>query len=166
MATGMSFEDIQVGTPIGRLTKGPMSPAHIMRWSSAMENWHRIHYDRPFATEHDKLPDVLVNGSWKQHVLVQLMKDSLGPDGWLWRIKFRYTAMDVAWDTLHGLAEPIEKRVIGGLGFVLCKIALSNQREQVTTVGTAIGVLPLRGGPAVPYPFVPTPEQQAFRLPD
>jgi hypothetical protein len=162
MTMPVCFEDIELGKPLGNLTKGPISPAHIMRWSSAMENWHRIHYDQPFATGHDKLPDVLINGSWKQHVLVQLMKDCLGPDGWLWKIEFRYKAMDVAWDTLHGTAQPVERRVIDDLGFLRCQIQLVNQRDEATTVGSAIGVLPLRGGKKVPYPFVPKPEYREF----
>ena len=37
------FEDVNVGDEIPPLVKGPMSPAHLMRWSSAIENWHRIH---------------------------------------------------------------------------------------------------------------------------
>src|SRR5271157_202619 len=116
------FEDVSVGQDIPTVVKGPMSTAHIMRWSAAMENWHRIHYDWRFATEHDKLPDVLINGSWKQHVLVQLIKDGLGPDGWLWKIQFRYKMMDVAWDTLHAHAEVIDRREINGLGFLQCRI--------------------------------------------
>lgn len=160
------FEDIEIGTPMSRLTKGPMSPAHIVRWSAAMENWHRIHYDHPFATQHDKLPDILINGSWKQHVLVQLMKDGLGTDGWLWKINFRYKAMDKVWDTLHGVAEPTEKRIIDGLGFVRCNVQLINQRDEATTVGTAIGVLPLKDGRPVPAPFSPKPEYHAFSLAD
>jgi hydroxyacyl-ACP dehydratase HTD2-like protein with hotdog domain len=77
----MYFEDIAVGDSLAPVVKGPMTTAHIMRWSAAMENWHRIHYDWRFATQHDGLPDVLVNGSWKQHVLVQLLKDGLGNNG-------------------------------------------------------------------------------------
>ena len=156
------YEDFAVGSKLPVITKGPMSPAHIMRWSAAMENGHRIHYDWRFATEHDKLPDVLVNGSWKQHVLVQLMKDGLGPDGWLWKIQFRYKMMDIAWDTLHAHAEVIDRREIDGLGFVHCRITLLNQRDQVSTAGFAVGVIKLRNGRAVPYPFAPKPEYDVF----
>ena len=46
-----------------------------MRWSAATENWHPLHFDWKYATEHDGLPDVLVSGSWKQHVLIQLLSD-------------------------------------------------------------------------------------------
>jgi acyl dehydratase len=159
------YEDFPIGAKLPVLTKGPMSPAHIMRWSAAMENWHRIHYDWRFATEHDKLPDILINGSWKQHVLVQLMKDGLGPDGWLWKIQFRYKMMDVAWDTLHAHAEVIDRREIDGLGLLQCRIALINQRDQVSTAGFAVGVIKPKGGRAVPYPFVARPEYDVFTTP-
>ncbi len=66
-----------------------------MRWSAAIENWHRIHYDQRFAVEHDGLPDLLVNGSWKQHFLVQLMREWLEPQGWLARIKINFRGMDL-----------------------------------------------------------------------
>lgn len=159
------FEELAAGDVLATLDKGIITPAHIMRWSAAVENWHRIHYDQPFAREHDKLPDILINGSWKQHVLVQLMKDGLGPDGWLWKIQFRYKRMDVAWDALKGRAEVIEKREADGLGFVACRIALVTQRDELSTAGFAVGVLPLRGGRAVPYPFVPKPDYPVFTAP-
>jgi acyl dehydratase len=156
------YDDVTQGQQLAALSKGPISPAHIMRWSAAVENWHRIHYDQTFAKEHDKLPDILINGSWKQHVLVQLVKDGLGPDGWLWKIQFRYKRMDVAWDTLRGSADVIEKREADGLGFVACRIALLNQNDEVSTAGVAIGVLPLKGGRKVPYPFQPKPDYPIF----
>lgn len=159
------FEDIAVGHVFPPLVKGPMSPAHIMRWSAAMENWHRIHYDWRFATQHDGLPDVLVNGSWKQHMLVQLVKDSLGGTGWLWRLRFRYRAMDVAGDTLTATAEVTRTERVDDLGFLTMRIRLRNQRDITSTTGAAIGVVPVRGGPAVPYPFAPTEAQQAIELP-
>lgn len=159
------FEDIAVGQTLGELDKGVMSTAHIMRWSAAIENWHRIHYDHRFATGHDNLPDVLVNGSWKQHVLVQLVKDALGGEGWLWKLKFRYRKMDLAGDTIRARAVVADKRDIDGLGFVALRVALLNQDGEVSTAGAALGVLPLRGGPAVPYPFVAKPAYAAMELP-
>ena len=43
------YEDVQPGRELSALDKGPITPAHIMRWSAAVENWHRIHYDQTFA---------------------------------------------------------------------------------------------------------------------
>ena len=161
----LSFETARPGQVLEPLRKGPMSPAHIMRWSAAMENWHRIHYDWRFATQHDGLPDLVVNGSWKQHVLAQLVKDRLGRDGWLWKLRFRYRAMDVVWDTIIAKAEVTRTQEVDGLGFVTLKLLITNQRDVVTTTGWAIGVLPLAGGKRVPYPFAPTEAQSALELP-
>jgi acyl dehydratase len=161
----ISWEQLSAGARIGELDKGRISTSHIMRWSAAVENWHRIHYDWRFATGHDKLPDVLINGSWKQHVLVQLVKDSLGPEGWLWKIRFRYKKMDVAGDSIRARAEVVDTQAVEGYGFVVLRVVLVNQNEEVSTAGHAIGVLPLAGGPPVPYPFEPRRAYDTVRMP-
>lgn len=161
----IDFRTLEPGQRIATLDKGIVTTAHVMRWSAAVENWHRIHYDQAFATGHDKLPGVLINGSWKQHILVQLVKDALGPTGWLWRLKFRYKRMDVAGDALHAIAEVVEKRAIGDLGFVTLRIALLTRNDEVSTAGHAIGVLPAQPGARVPYPFAPRPEHRAIQFP-
>jgi acyl dehydratase len=161
----LTFDELVPGAEAGALDKGVVSTAHIMRWSAAVENWHRIHYDWRFATGHDKLPGVLINGSWKQHVLVQLVTDSLGPDGWLWKIRFRYKRMDVAGDAILARAEVLAREAVEGLGFVTLRIVLVNQEGEVSTAGAAIGVVPLPGGAPVPYPFVPRPAYDVVRLP-
>jgi hypothetical protein len=92
------YEDVAVGFEIPTVSKGPLTTAHVVRWSAAMENWAPIHYDWRYATEHDGLPDVLVNGSWKQHVLMQALNDWIGEDGWLWKMNFQYRGMTVPGD--------------------------------------------------------------------
>jgi hypothetical protein len=54
MRERIDFEDVSVGDMVGPLGKGPFTTPHLMRWSAAMENWHKIHYDHPFATGHDR----------------------------------------------------------------------------------------------------------------
>ncbi len=147
------FEDVQIGDLLPPVVKGPMSPVHLMRWSAAIENWHRIHYDGRFATEHDGLPDLLVNGSWKQHVMVQVVKDWVGLDGWLWKISFQFRGMDRVWDTVTAWGRVTAKEAKGNYGIVHCEIGMRNQRGEEGTAGTAVCVLPMRGGDAVPYPF-------------
>jgi acyl dehydratase len=149
------FEDLQVGTELPRLVKGPVTTLHIMRWSAAMENWHRIHYDQRFAREVDGLPDVLVNGSWKQQVLCQFVKDFAGRAGWMWRIRFEFRDMDPAGNTIIAGGRVEELAELDGLGYVRLSIFLTNQLDRMTTRGAAIAVLPKRDGPRVPYPFVP-----------
>lgn len=149
------FDDVEVGQAIPQVVKGPMTPAHIMRWSAAMENWHRIHYDKIYAVEHDKLPDILINGSWKQHVLMQLVKDWVGLGGWAWKVGFQYRDMDLPGDVITAWGKVTGKSEKDGLGFVELEVGLKNSRGVESTKGTATVVFPKRGGPAVPYPFVP-----------
>ncbi|MBZ9870420.1 MaoC family dehydratase N-terminal domain-containing protein [Mesorhizobium sp. BR1-1-9] len=155
MAEPIHYDALSVGDEIPHLVKGPMTTAHIMRWSAAMENWHKIHYDWRYATKHDNLPDVLVNGSWKQHVLAQLLVDWVGEDGWLWKMNFQYRGMNVPGDTLTAWGRVTGKREQGAYGVVELEIGLKDQNGKDGSPGTAVVVLPRRNGPKVPYPFCP-----------
>ena len=126
-----------------------------MRWSAAIENWGRIHYDWHYATRHDKLPGLLVNGSWKQHVLAQMLKDWAGRGGWPWKIGFEYRGMDVVGEKIIAWGRVKGKRDAEGLGFIELDIGLRDSHGMDSTTGTAVVVLPKRGGRPVPYPFVP-----------
>ncbi len=149
------FEDVEVGDAIPEVVKGPMTTAHIMRWSAAMENWHRIHYDWRYATGHDKLPDVVVNGSWKQHVMIQLVAGWAGEAGWPWKLRFQFRAMNVPGETLTAWGRVRAKTARGAYGVVELEIGLRNEKGEEGTPGTATVVLPRRNGPPVPYPFDP-----------
>ncbi len=153
--SAICFEDVLVGQELPPLVKGPISTAHIMRWAAATENWHRIHYDWKYATGHDKLPDVVVNGSWKQHVLIQLVTDWVGESGWLWRIRFQFRGMNVPGETLTAWGSVTSVQPRGAYGIANLEIGLRNQHGTDGTPGSATVVLPRRGGPAVPYPFDP-----------
>lgn len=155
MTEPATYETLSVGDQIPVLSKGPMTTAHIMRWSSAMENWHKIHYDWRYATEHDGLPDVLINGSWKQHVLAQVLTDWVGETGWLWKMNFQYRGMNIPGDTLSAWGRVTSKSERGAYGVVELEIGLKDQNGKESSPGTAIVVLPRRNGPQVPYPFDP-----------
>ena len=147
------FEDVSVGDPVTEVVRGPMSPMHIMRWSAAVENFHRIHYDLPFATEHDGLPNILVNGSWKQHLLVQMLRGWAGDNGWLWKLSYRFRRQDMAWDVLTAFGQVTEAHRLDDFGVVRCEIGIRNSRDEQSTEGGALVALPYRGGRPVPYPF-------------
>ncbi len=148
------FEDVAAGAELPRLEKGPLTTAHLMRWSAAMENWHKIHYDQPFAVEHDKLPGLLINGSLKQQFVVQLLKDWVGPTGWVWKVSFQFRAMNLAGETLGTWARVTGKRKGPDFGLVDLDLGIVNEEGKESTPGKATVALPYRGGKPVPYPFV------------
>lgn len=146
------FEDVSIGDLIGPVSYGPLTVMHLMRWGAAMENWHRIHYDTPFAAGHEGLPGPLVNGTWKQQVMAQLLKDWSGHGGWVRALTFRFRGMDVAGETLHLQGRVTSAQASGGVGEVGCELEMRNRSGEVTTSGAGTVLLPLRSGPAVPYP--------------
>ncbi|MDO8693436.1 MAG: acyl dehydratase [Sheuella sp.] len=148
------FEDVMVGEEIPGLEKGPMTTAHLMRWSAAMENWHKIHYDKPFAIEHDKLPDLLINGSLKQQFVMQLLADWAGPGGWVWKVGFQFRAMNLVGETLRIWGRVVSKRETLDYGLIDIELGILNDADKESTPGTATVVLPYRSGAALPYPFV------------
>lgn len=148
-----AFEDLAVGMRLPELTRGPITTVHLFRWSAAIENTHRIHYDLPFATGHDGLPDLVVNGSWKQHFVVQMLRSWLEPDGWLRKVAFQFRQMDRVGSTLTAWGTITEIRVEDGLGHVDLEVGIRNEDGQESTPGVAVGIVPLASSPALPYPF-------------
>lgn len=158
LSHSVCFEDVEVGSELPRLEKGPLTTAHLMRWSAAMENWHKIHYDKPFTIEHDKLPGLMINGSLKQQFVMQLLKDWVGPNGWVWKASFQFRAMNIVGETLAIWGRVTGKREGPGYGLVDLEIGIFNEDGKESTPGAATVALPYRNGKPVPYPFVP-PQQ-------
>jgi hydroxyacyl-ACP dehydratase HTD2-like protein with hotdog domain len=157
------FEDVALEDDLAALTKGPLTPMHLMRWSAAIENWHRIHYDRDFAIHHDKLPDLLVNGSLKQQFLTQLIKDFAGTTGFIWKVSFQFRAMDKVGTTLTIWGRVTGLRKTAAFGLVDLETGIRNEAGVESAPGTATVALPFRDGPALPYPFTP-PEPDEIEI--
>jgi hydroxyacyl-ACP dehydratase HTD2-like protein with hotdog domain len=144
------LEDVEDGQTIEQLTRGPLLPPHLMRWSAAIENWHRIHYDQPYAVSHEGLPGLLINGSWKQHFVLQLLRRWAGPTGWVWTVDFQFRAMNLVGETLTAWGRVRSAYTVGEFGLVELDTGIANQDGKESTPGTARVLLPRRGGPALP----------------
>ncbi len=151
------FDDVVEGMELPKYIYEP-TPTHLFRWSAAIENWHRIHYDLDFAINHDRLPSILVQGSWKQSVVPQYLKDWTLPGGWPWKANFEHRAMLAPGDVLVMWGKVTGKTEKGGMGFVDLEIGMKNQDGTESMPGTATVALPIRGGKPIPYPFVPPQE--------
>lgn len=154
------FEDIKVGYEVPVMRKGPLTTVHLMRWSATMENWHKIHYDQQFTVEHDKLPGLLVNGSFKQQFIMQYLKDFAGLEGWAWKAKFQFRAMDVVGTTLEVWAHVKRKIPLEAFGLIELELGLKNLDGRESTPGMGLVALPYRDGAKIPYPFVPPSTDQ------
>jgi acyl dehydratase len=140
---------IEVGAEIPSLVRGPMSPLHLMRFSAAIENWHRIHYDERFAVEHDGLPGLLVSGSWKQHFVAQAVRAWAGPEGWLASLDLQFRRMNVAGETLTAWGRVTAVDESTGARRVTLDVGVRDDDGVESSPGTAVVLLPLPGGPRV-----------------
>ena len=148
------YEDVDEGMELPKYIYRP-TPTHLFRWSAAIENFHRIHYDLDFGLNHDKNPSILVHGSWKQSVVPQYLKDWTLPKGWPWKAQFEHRAMLVPGDVLIMWGRVTGKNEKGGMGFIDLEIGMKTHDGIEIMPGSATVVLPLKDGPDIPYPFVP-----------
>ena len=148
------YEDIDEDLELPKYIYKP-TPTHLFRWSAAIENFHRIHYDLDFGLNHDKNPSILVHGSWKQSVVPQYLKDWTSPGGWPWKARFEHRAMLVPGDILIVWGRVTGKYEKQQMGFIELEIGMKTQDGIESMPGSATVVLPLRNGPEIPYPFVP-----------
>lgn len=149
------FEDIEIGERLGTIEKGPLGTAHLMRWSAAMENWHKIHYDRPFAMGHDKLPDLLINGSLKQQFVMELLARWAGDAGWPWKASFQFRAMNLVGEKLSIWGVVTQKVQHPDYGVVEVDLGILNEADKESTPGKGYVAFANRDGRPLPYPFVP-----------
>lgn len=160
----LDFEDVALGDAPRALVKGPLTTMHLMRWSASVENFHRIHYDRRFAVEHDELPDLLINGALKQQFLFELLKTWAGSTGWVWKVKFQFRRMNIVGDTLTTWGRVTALRRSQDFGLVDLDIGITGDAGWESTPGRAVVALPYSGGAPVPHPFVsPIPETREAR---
>ena len=152
------YDDVEVGQDLPSLDIGPMTSVHAFRWSAAIENWHKIHYDQDFSVYHDGLPNILIQGSWKQSIMPRYLKDLCLPNGWMWKVSFQHRAMIVPGDTITCWAKVTEKSEKEGLGYLELDTGMRLDSGVESCPGRAMIVLPIRGGREVPYPFVPPSE--------
>lgn len=77
------------------------------------------------------------------------------PRGWPWKAQFEHRAMLVPGDILIMWGKVTSKQEKGGMGLVDLEIGMTTQDGIESMPGTATVVLPVKGGPEIPYPFVP-----------
>ena len=62
--------------------------------------------------------------------------------------------MNIEWETLTAWGKVTKAYEKDGLGTVECETGIRNDSGLESTPGSAVIILPLRNGKAVPYPFV------------
>lgn len=85
-------------------------PRLLFRYSALTFNSHRIHYDRPYATEVEGYPGLIVHGPLTATLLLDLCARELGANR-LTRFAFRAVAPAFMGESLHLAGRPGEGRI-------------------------------------------------------
>lgn len=139
------------GQPLPALNRGPWTSSHIARWCAAQQNWDKIHYDLAYARDVAGLPGTIINGALKQHLIVQCLEDAF-PETRVWRLDYRFAAMDIVGQTLEVRGEVSDVYDVGPHVVIAVDLAIHNlEQGKDTTTGTAIVI---GGGPRDPLRVV------------
>jgi 3-methylfumaryl-CoA hydratase len=77
-------------------------PVTLFRYSALTSNPHRIHYDRPYATEQEGYPGLVVHGPFTQQCLLDLLRDHTGQPVAAFSLRARAPLFDTASFTVTG----------------------------------------------------------------
>ena len=126
------MSDIVVGAEIPPRRYEP-SAVDLFMFSASAWLLHRIHYDRPFTTEHDGHPGLLIHGPLQGVYLVRTVESWLGDRARLESISYRHLAPAYLGDALECGGTVTESNEDG----VDLELFAKSQEGDVTTTGKA-----------------------------
>jgi acyl dehydratase len=114
---GRSFETVAVGDKLTPFICGPLTTLHLMRFSAAIENWRRIHYDQQFATGLEGCP-ICSSAALSSSISSRMLRSWAGPGAWLVSMGTQFRAMNRVGETLTvcGVVTGLQRRDDGALG--------------------------------------------------
>ena len=138
------FDDIEVGSEIPPLTKGPFSVIDRAKFGAMIGDFYPTHYDYKWATEKDRVPAAIVHGLHIATYLSQLLTDWIGPSGALKRFSNQVKAQTFVGDTLTMRGRVTKKYTRDNENYVDCRIWGEKQDGRLAVEGSATVILPSR----------------------
>lgn len=137
------FEDVEVGSEMPPLVKGPIEQIQLTRYAGASGDFNPIHHDEPFAKAAG-YPSVFAHGMLSMGLTGRLLTDWLG-DGVLRSFGVRFVRQVWPGDTLTGRATVRSLEPGAGEGLVGIDVVATNQKGEPVVTGEATAALPRRG---------------------
>jgi acyl dehydratase len=152
------------GMALPALDKPRFTAAHVVRWMAAQQNWDRIHFDQAFCRDVARLEAPVINGALKQHLIVQFLARAL-PGAWPWRVDYKFTGPDHVGNKLQVRGTTGVTHVAADRTLLEVQVEIFNlDRQQATTQGSAIVVLPRGAAPVLDALDLQAPHQLALTL--
>ncbi len=140
------FEDVEVGTSLPPLVKGPYTVMMMAKYASMYGDFYPAHYDTKWATELDRIPTAVAHGYQVVTFSSQLVTDWMSPDGFLKKLSTQVRTQTYVGDVLTYKGEVTKKYVKDGENIVECSVSAEKQDGTLVLQGIAIVALPARAG--------------------
>ena len=138
------FDDIEVGSEIPSLVKGPYKVMTMAKFAALMGDFYPAHYDSKWAVEKDRIPAAIAHGLQVTAYLSQLLTDWVGPNGVLRRFASQVRAQTFLGDTLTMKGRVTKKYTKDGENYLECEVWGEKQDGTVVVEGSATVTLPSR----------------------
>jgi len=113
-----------------------ITPRRLALQVSGSQDWYPVHFDAAFAQKAGHT-DVFVNTGFLQAALVRVITDWMGDEGFLKRLRFEMRRQQRPGDTMVCKGKVTARYERDGEALVDLDVWAENEREGVTTPGTA-----------------------------
>ena len=134
------WEDVEAGEELKGFALD-ITPRRLFLQVSGSQDWYPVHFDPAFARKGGHA-DVFMNTGFLQGALVRVITDWMGNDGFLKKLRFEMRRQQRPGDTVMCKGRVVSTYERDGDGCVDLDLWAENEREGVTTPGTATVILP------------------------
>jgi acyl dehydratase len=138
------FNDIEVGSEITPLTKGPYTLMTMAKFAAMNGDFYPSHYDNKWAIEVDRLPGAIAHGLQITSYLSQLLTDWMGPNGTLKKFASQVRAQTFVGDILTMRGRVTKKYIKDGENYLECEVWGEKQDGTMVVQGSGTVTLPAR----------------------
>ena len=111
-------------------------PVQLFLYNAALWNADRIHFDHPYTTQTESYPALGMAGPLLGDWLAQAANDWVGDAGQLCSFEYSNRRACYVGDALRSVGKV--RSVDVATGEVVLELAILNQKDEVTTPGTAV----------------------------
>ena len=137
------WEHVSVGEELPGFSLD-ITPRRLFLQVSGSQDWYPLHFDPAFARKAGHA-DLFVNTGFLQAALVRVITDWIGDDGFLRKLRFEMRRQQRPGDTMVCRGRVVAKYEHEREGLVDLEVWAENEREGITTPGSATVILPRLG---------------------